>query len=75
MKVLLGLAAGRHGLVFKGNAIPRSADARHAPSFSGWLNRYSRFVNSMWSLAGEIVIDRSLTHEELANMVGATRNG
>ena len=76
MKVLPGLAAGLvEGLVFKGKCYSALLQMLGTRSV---LQRLAQLLLTLCELdgreaAGEIVIDRSLTHEELANMVGATR--
>ena len=76
MTALPGLAAGLvEGLVFKGKCYSALLQMLGTRSV---LQRLAQLLLTLCELdgreaAGEILIDRSLTHEELANMVGATR--
>ena len=76
MTELPGLAAGLvEGLVFKGKCYSALLQMLGTRSV---LQRLAQLLLTLCELdgqaaAGGILIDRSLTHEELANMVGATR--
>lgn len=76
MAELPGLAAGLvEGLVFKGKCYSALLQMLGTRSV---LQRLAQLLLTLCELdgraeAGGVLIDRSLTHEELANMVGATR--
>jgi len=76
MTALPGLAAGLvEGLVFKGKCYSALLQMLGTRSV---LQRLAQLLLTLCELDGHdtadgILIDRSLTHEELANMVGATR--